>query len=122
MTSIIENVSRRQILAGAAFVLAAQVVPMRGLFAQDNKFGAAGMPHGTVNDPRVFVSIAGDGTVSIVCHRSEMGQGVRTGVSLMLADELEADWAEVKIGQDQGDGVKYGNQDVEGSHSTTRPP
>ncbi|MBL8707427.1 MAG: xanthine dehydrogenase family protein molybdopterin-binding subunit [Rhodospirillales bacterium] len=118
MNNIIENVSRRQILAGAAFVLAAQVVPMRGLWAQDKKFGAAGMPNGTVNDPRVFLSIAGDGTVSIVCHRSEMGQGVRTGVPLMLAEELEADWSKVKIVQAQGDEVKYGNQDTDGSRST----
>ena len=47
------------------------------------------MPHGTVNNPQAFVSIAPDGTVTIVCHRSEMGQGVRTGMPLIVADELE---------------------------------
>jgi isoquinoline 1-oxidoreductase subunit beta len=122
-TVIIENVSRRHFLAGAAatggLVLAAQVLPLRGVLAAEaTKYGADAMPHGTVNDPRVFVSIANDGTVTIVCHRSEMGQGVRTGIPMIVADELEADWAKVKIAQAPGDEVRYGNQDTDGSRST----
>jgi isoquinoline 1-oxidoreductase beta subunit len=121
--SMIENVSRRRFLSGAAatggLALAVQILPLRHALAEDApKYGAAGMPHGTVNDPKVFVSIAKDGTVSIVCHRSEMGQGVRTGIPMILADELEADWAKVKIVQAPGDEVKYGNQDTDGSRST----
>ena len=42
--------------------------------------------------PNLFVSIADDGTVTLTCSRSEMGQGVRTGIPMILADELEADW------------------------------
>ena len=76
------------------------------------------MPHGTVNNPLVFVSIAPDGIVTIVCHRSEMGQGVRTGMPLIVADELEADWSRVKVAQAPGDEVKFGNQDTDGSRST----
>jgi isoquinoline 1-oxidoreductase beta subunit len=121
-TVIIENVSRRHFLAGAAatggLVLAAQIVPLRALAQGATKYGADAMPNGTVNDPRVFVSIAKDGTVSIVCHRSEMGQGVRTGIPMIVADELEADWARVKIVQAPGDEVRYGNQDTDGSRST----
>ena len=60
------------------------------------------MPHGTVNNPLAFVSIAPDGTVTIVCHRSEMGQGVRTGMPLIVADEMEADWSRVKVAQATG--------------------
>lgn len=119
---IIENVRRRDALAGMGFsfglALAAQFVPLRGLLAQDKKYGADGMPNGTVNDPRVFISIANDGAVTIMCHRSEMGQGVRTGIPLILADELEADWARVKVVQATGDEVRYGNQDTDGSRST----
>ena len=76
------------------------------------------MPHGTVNNPLAFVSITPDGAVGIVCHRSEMGQGVRTGMPLIVADELEADWARVKVIQATGDEAKYGNQDTDGSRST----
>jgi isoquinoline 1-oxidoreductase subunit beta len=123
----IENVSRRGLLSGVVatggFVLAAQILPLRSLLADESKpdmpkYGAEGMPHGTVSDPRIFVSIADDGTVTIVCHRSEMGQGVRTGMPLILADELEADWARVKIAQAPGDEARYGNQDTDGSRST----
>jgi isoquinoline 1-oxidoreductase subunit beta len=118
----IENVSRRGVLTGMAatggLVLALTVLPHRPARADTPKWGADGMPHGTVNNPKVFVSIAPDGTVTIVCHRSEMGQGVRTGMPLIVADELDADWSKVKVAQATGDEVRYGNQDTDGSRST----
>ena len=122
-TSGVENLSRRDVLKGVAaaggLVLAVRLLGISRTSADDaSKFGAAGMPHGTVNDPRAFVSIAADGTVTIVCHRSEMGQGVRTGMPLILADELEADWSRVKVAQAPGDEVRFGNQDTDGSRST----
>jgi isoquinoline 1-oxidoreductase beta subunit len=120
--SAIENVSRRGVLKGmvstGGLVLALTVLPRSPARAADAKWGADGMPHGTVNNPLAFVSIAPDGTVTIVCHRSEMGQGVRTGMPLIVADELEADWARVKVAQATGDEVKFGNQDTDGSRST----
>ncbi|MET0851035.1 MAG: molybdopterin cofactor-binding domain-containing protein [Candidatus Rokuibacteriota bacterium] len=82
------------------------------------KYGADGMPNGWVDSPLVFVSIAEDGTVTIVCHRSEMGQGVRTSMPMIVADELEADWKRVRIAQAPGDEKRFGNQDTDGSRST----
>ena len=82
------------------------------------KYGAYGMPNGVVENPLVFVSIAGDGIVTITCHRAEMGQGVRTGVPMILADELEADWSKVRVVQAPGDEQKFGNQDTDGSRTT----
>src|SRR6202051_4254083 len=79
--------------------------------------GADKMPHGTVVDPRVFVSIASDGTVTIVAHRAEMGTGVRTSLPMIVAEEMEADWSRVRVRQAQGDEVKFGNQDTDGSRS-----
>jgi len=120
--SAIENVSRRGVLKGMAatggLVLALTVLPPRAARAAAPKWGADGMPHGAINNPLAFVSIAPDGTVTIVCHRSEMGQGVRTGMPLIVADELDADWTKVKIAQATGDEVRYGNQDTDGSRST----
>ena len=85
---------------------------------EPKKYGADGMPNGWVDDALVFVSLAADGTVSIVCHRSEMGQGVRTSMPMIVADELEADWKRVKVIQAPGDEKRYGNQDTDGSRST----
>src|SRR2546421_1495138 len=115
----IENVSRRSILKGfglaGGFVLAAPVMT-RTAFAYET--GASKMPHGTVVGPRVFVSIAPDGIVTIVAHRAEMGTGVRTSLPLIVAEELEADWKRVRVQQAHGDEVKFGNQDTDGSRST----
>jgi len=85
---------------------------------EEPKYGAYGMPNGVVENPLVFVAIAPDGIVTVTCHRAEMGQGVRTGVPMILADELEADWAKVRVVQAQGDEARFGNQDTDGSRTT----
>jgi isoquinoline 1-oxidoreductase beta subunit len=117
----IANVSRRTFLQGATalggLVLAlGYSAALRG--EDPPKYGADAMPHGWVDNPLVFVAIAEDGIVSIVCHRSEMGQGVRTGMPMIVADELEADWSRVRVVQAPGDEARYGNQDTDGSRST----
>lgn len=118
--ALIKNVSRRNMLKGmvgtGGLVLAAQFVPS-SLMAAEYKTGAGGMPGGVVWDPHVFVSIASDGTVTIVTHRSEMGTGSRTSLPMAVADEMEADWSRVKIVQAEGNEQKYGNQDTDGSRS-----
>jgi isoquinoline 1-oxidoreductase beta subunit len=123
--AIIENVSRRNLLKGilgtGGLVIAAQFLPRNAMADGSSvyayKTGAEGMPGGTVYDPHVFVSIAPDGTVTIVTHRSEMGTGSRTSLPMVVADEMEADWSRVKIVQAPGNEQKYGNQDTDGSRS-----
>jgi isoquinoline 1-oxidoreductase beta subunit len=66
--------------------------------------------------PDVYVSFDTDGTLRIISHRSEMGQGIRTGLPVVLADEMEADWGRVVVEQATGD-PKYGDQNTDGSHS-----
>ena len=117
---MIEKISRRSVLQGlgvvGGLVLAAPVLSRRAMAAYAT--GAGAMPHGTVNDPKVFVSIAPDGIVTIIAHRAEMGTGSRTSLPMIVADEMEADWKRVRIQQAPGDEVKYGNQDTDGSRST----
>lgn len=67
-------------------------------------------------DPDLFLSIAPDGTVSILVHRSEMGTGIRTSLPRIVADELEADWDRVEIKQAIGD-KRLGDQNTDGSNS-----
>jgi isoquinoline 1-oxidoreductase beta subunit len=109
----IQNVSRRRFIQAAfatgTFVLGVQFVP-RPLWANDSSSPTP------VFQPDIFLKIAGDGSVTIVAHRSEMGCGSRTALPLVVADELDADWSKVKIEQAIGD-AKYGDQDTDGSHS-----
>lgn len=119
-TFLIENVSRRSVIRGlgitAGLVLSAPVMSRRSMAAYVT--GADKMPHGVVTDPRVFVSIAPDGIVTIIASRVEMGTGVRTSLPMVVADEMEADWTRVQVKQAPGDEEKYGNQDTDGSRST----
>ncbi|WP_434676036.1 molybdopterin cofactor-binding domain-containing protein [Pseudomonas sp. D3-10] len=116
----LSNLSRRGFLKGASATGALVLAATWGLpdaFAEEKKFGAEGMPHGAVDDPKVYVSIAADGSVTVICNRSEMGQGVRTSLSMVVADELDADWALVKVQQAPADEARFGNQDTDGSRS-----
>ena len=69
-----------------------------------------------VFSPNLFISINGNGDVTLIAHRSEMGTGIRTSLPLIMADELEADWSRVKVEQAVGD-EKYGDQNTDGSFS-----
>ena len=69
-------------------------------------------------EPAVYLRIGEDGTVTVIVHRSEMGQGARTAIAMSAADELEAEWSTVRIEQAVGD-AKYGNQNTDGSSSIT---
>src|SRR5437868_5011464 len=114
---------RRDFLRGVvgvgAFVLTARYLPGE-MFAAA---GVAGTPGGIADvglkgplSPTVYLAIDTDGTTYIVAHRSEMGSGSRTALPRIVAEELDADWARVKIVQATGD-EKYGDQDTDGSHS-----
>ena len=114
----IENVSRRGFLKGivgaGAFVLSARYLP-ESLLGAGKMSAAEGMADAALH-PNVYLAIAKDGTVYIVAHRSEMGSGDRTGLPMIVADELDADWNRVKVVQGEGN-KDYGDQDTDGSHS-----
>src|SRR6202048_1104601 len=117
----IENVSRRGFLKGmvgtGAFVLGVRLMPVDLLASGDvGALDPAGPMNKAPLHPSVYVAIDTDGTAYIVAHRSEMGNGVRTALPRIVADELDADWARVKVVQATGD-EKYGDQDTDGSHS-----
>jgi isoquinoline 1-oxidoreductase subunit beta len=112
------NVSRRAFLRGLAagtFVLAVRV--SAPAFGQEKKYGGEAMSGGLRDDPRIFLSIDDDGTVTLLCNRAEMGQGVRTSWAIVVADELEGDLTRVKVVQAPGDEARYGNQNTDGSRS-----
>lgn len=67
--------------------------------------------------PNAFVTIGTDGTVIISVSKSEMGQGVRTSLPMIVAEELDADWTKVQVEQAPGHSTKHGRQGTGGSSS-----
>jgi len=66
--------------------------------------------------PNAWIEIRPDGAVTIWTGRSEMGQGVRTAMPMIVAEELEADWTRVRVAQADADPA-YGDQFTVGSRS-----
>src|SRR5215831_2898184 len=100
--------SRRGFLKGmlgaGAFVLSVRWMPEQTFAASAtaNANVAEGMSKAALH-PSVYLAIDTDGTAYVVAHRSEMGNGVRTSLPRIVADELDADWARVKVVQATGD-------------------
>ncbi|MCC6928184.1 MAG: xanthine dehydrogenase family protein molybdopterin-binding subunit [Gemmatimonadaceae bacterium] len=68
-------------------------------------------------EAHAYITLGEDGIVTLVCHRSEMGQGIRTTMPMILADEMEADWTNCRVVQAVGDEPRYGSQNTDGSTS-----
>ncbi|MCL1126795.1 xanthine dehydrogenase family protein molybdopterin-binding subunit [Shewanella surugensis] len=107
----VENISRRDALkmfgaVGGGLVLGTTGMswsPM--LMAQEKEVAL-----------NLFVAIGEDNNVYLTCHRSEMGQGIRTGIPQVLADELDADWDNIVVVQALAD-ERLGSQNTDGSRS-----
>ena len=95
-------ISRRQFVAGSAGLTLAFTVDL-GLVGKLARAVAQ-----QALEPNIWVSIATDGTVTIVSPAAEMGQGISTSMPLLVAEELDADWSKVKIVQPPSD-RRYGN-------------
>jgi isoquinoline 1-oxidoreductase beta subunit len=112
-TGKVSQVTRREFLRTGAAAGAGLVIGFRlGMQLPANAAEASGKDFA----PNAFIEIKPNGEIRLWVARSEMGQGPRTSLAMILAEELDADWAHVKIEQADLDS-KFGDQTTGGSQS-----
>lgn len=119
------NTSRRFFLlaAGSGLVLAGCVTPSDTTDGAPAIAAEAAKPAAPVVDMNTFVAISPDGTIRIIAKNPEIGQGIKTMLPMLVAEELDADWSRVVIEQADAD-AKYtdrafgGGQIAGGSFAT----
>jgi isoquinoline 1-oxidoreductase subunit beta len=99
-------------LAGGGMMLASYFEPIAQVLAQTPQ----APPPPLV--PSAFFSISADGAVTIMAKNPEVGQGIKTSLPMIIAEELDVDWKDVTIQQADLDEVKYGRQNAGGSTGT----
>ena len=88
------RLDRRNFLIGGVVIGGGLYVGMR---LAENRFDAAPAGSGRTLAPNAFVRIAPDDTVTVTIGKSEMGQGIYTGMAMTLAEELDVDPARIKV-------------------------
>jgi isoquinoline 1-oxidoreductase subunit beta len=96
--------------AGGAFVL--------GIYGRPAALAQGARRFSNAVQPLAFVRIAPDGTVTIIAKNPEAGQGVKTQLPMLIAEELDVDWKSVRVEQADGDDKLYGFQFLGGSTAT----
>jgi isoquinoline 1-oxidoreductase beta subunit len=110
------DVNRRSFLRASA--LAGGGV-MLALYSEDVfALQAPGAPPRPPLKPQSFIKIAADGRVTIAAKNPEIGQGIKTFLPMLIAEELDVDWAKVTVEQVSLDEIAYGPQFAGGSTAT----
>src|SRR5580693_5236650 len=101
-------------IAGGGLLLSAYIDPVEGALALTPQ----GAPAAPALNPNAFIRISPEGIVTITAKNPEVGQGIRTMLPMLIAEELDADWKDVRIEQGDVDYAKYGAQVAGGSTAT----
>jgi isoquinoline 1-oxidoreductase beta subunit len=100
----IENESRRRFLQGAAGLTLAIYLPAATAAGASQKEASA-----ATIEPNAFLRIGADNSVTVISKHLEMGQGSYTGLATIVAEELDADWSQVRVESAPADATRYNN-------------
>lgn len=119
MTIFAKPISRRKFVAGSALASAGLLVGFRFasplLHLQESDKSAKKAP---TNPFDAYVHVKPDGKISLIVAKSEMGQGIKTGLAMILAEEAEVDFNSVVVEQAETRPDIYTHMGTGGSHST----
>jgi isoquinoline 1-oxidoreductase beta subunit len=106
---MIVNLSRRDFLkAGAGLTLGVAVPGALAQMAGPGQGGSGPAAAGAF-EPNAFVRIGTDNTVTVIVKHFEMGQGTFTGLPTLVAEELDADWSQIRAEGAPADATRYNN-------------
>src|SRR5512144_534144 len=116
-TGLLYRLDRRSFLrvtalAGGGMLVAAYLDPVAKVLGQ----ATPGAPTNFL--PNAFIKITPDNLITIISKNPEIGQGVKTSLPMIIAEELDVRWEGIRIEQADLDETKYGRQNAGGSTAT----
>ncbi len=102
----INALSRRGFLKGSAVLGGGLVVAFAMPGA--HRFAMGAENQGNVFAPNAFLRIGNDNSVTVLLGHSEMGQGIWTGLTMLIAEELDADWTKIRVEHSPASAADYG--------------
>ncbi|WP_449440261.1 molybdopterin cofactor-binding domain-containing protein [Pseudomonas migulae] len=102
----INPLSRRGFLKGSALLGGGLVVAF--VIPGAHRFAMGAENQGNVFAPNAFLRIGNDNSVTVLLGHSEMGQGIWTGLTMLIAEELDADWSKIRVEHSPASAADYG--------------
>ncbi|VVN78595.1 xanthine dehydrogenase family protein molybdopterin-binding subunit [Pseudomonas fluorescens] len=102
----IKPLSRRGFLKGSAWLGGGLVVAF--IIPGAHRFASGAENQGMVFAPNAFLRIGNDDSVTVLLGHSEMGQGIWTGLTMLIAEELDADWSKIRVEHAPASAADYG--------------
>ncbi|WP_349733903.1 xanthine dehydrogenase family protein molybdopterin-binding subunit [Pseudomonas jessenii] len=102
----INALSRRGFLKGSAMLGGGLVVAFA--IPGAHRFAMGAENQGNVFAPNAFLRIGNDNSVTVLLGHSEMGQGIWTGLTMLIAEELDADWTKIRVEHAPASAADYG--------------